>query len=844
MALAAAANDISAKELKRRDFLLNGNLWKVVFVLMFPLFLYTIFNYIYSIIDTIMCSGISKEAVNAVGALAQVTNMISALGAGLASGGSIMIAREIGKKDYARAQKLASTVFAYVTLIALLTCAIVIPLTVPLLRMNGIADTSIEVGKYYFMISVASTAITMFNTVYLGVEKSKGSMVGVTILNMSVVVVKVALNALFLYGFNLKDMTYVSLATLIAEAALALYIIIRLSMKSYLFHFSFKKIDKSVYTLSKTTALSFPIFLGKFIFSLGKVVINGLCKGYGEDVVGALGVSNNMGGAITNPLSSVQDSESAIISTNLGAKKTKRAIDTFYIGLTYALGMAVIGVVLITIFDKPITQFFARSIEDETERNAYAKHISDVFFYEKMGIITLAINDTVLGLLYGFGYTRLSMVINIARVFVFRIPSFLIARSILGSEKEAGYQVAGISMGVSNIAIGIIACLVVIIVIHKLNQKERKKTMACTLTSEEKANLESFFANYLATYSHYKKNEAWCYEDGVVLQGAYQLYRVTRKKEYLDFCLDYFESNIDEEGHLKAFDMASHAIDDIQPGATLFYVNAVHHEVKFDKALDLLRAQLKEQPRTSKGSFWHKGRYPNQVWLDGLYMAAPFYALESTRTASLTMRSDVLKQFKNVEAFNKDPKDGRFYHAYDETKSMKWASKESGRSPNVWLRSVGWLAMADVDVGAIYKDNGYYFHYPFVEKQLKEVLASMDPARDSATHLYKDLPFVDDLKNYLEVSGSLMLAYAEMKGARTGLLPYERLSQGVASFEGVYHYAFKDNHLGSIVQVSGLDNDKRDGSVAYYLSEPVVQDDAKGIGPFMMAYAEYLAMPY
>src|SRR5574344_3024063 len=145
MATQAAANDISAKELKRRDFILNGNLWKVVFVLMFPLFRYTIFNYIYSIIDTIMCAGISTDAVNAVGALSQVTNMISALGAGLASGGSIMIAREIGKKDYARAQKLASTVFAYVAVIALLTCAILIPLPVPLLQMNGIADAVIAV---------------------------------------------------------------------------------------------------------------------------------------------------------------------------------------------------------------------------------------------------------------------------------------------------------------------------------------------------------------------------------------------------------------------------------------------------------------------------------------------------------------------------------------------------------------------------------------------------------------------------------------------------------------------------------------------------------------------------
>jgi rhamnogalacturonyl hydrolase YesR/Na+-driven multidrug efflux pump len=840
----AGAQEISAKELKRRDFIVNGNLWKVVFVLMFPLFLYTIFNYVYSIIDTIMCSGISKEAVNAVGALAQVTNMIGALGAGLASGGSIMIAREIGKKDYERAQKLASTVFAYVTVIALLTCAIVIPLSEPLLRMMGVVEESIQVGKYYFMISVATTAITMFNTVYLGVEKSKGSMVGVTVLNMSVVVVKVALNALFLYGFGLKDMMYVSLATLIAEAALMIYILIRLSMRSYIFHFSFRNVDHSLYTLSKTTGLSFPIFLGKFIFSLGKVVINGLCGQYGKDVVGALGVSNNMGGAITNPLSSVQDSESSIISTNLGAKKTKRAIDTFYIGLVYALGMAIIGVILITIFDKPITLFFARSIEDEAAREAYASHISDVFFYEKLGIITLAINDTVLGLLYGFGYTRLSMAINIARVFVFRIPSFLIAQAFLGTSEDTGYKVAGISMGASNIAIGLVACVVAFVIIHRLNEKERIKKNATMLTGEEKQAIETYIDAYLANYSHYKKSEAWCYEDGVVLQGAYQLYRVTRDKKYFNFCLDYFDHNILNDGSLKHYDRNNHSIDDLQSGYTLFFINSVHHEAKFDRALDLLRGQLHDQPRTKSGSFWHKGRYPNQLWLDGLYMGEPFYALESTRAASLKMRNDVIKQFKNVSTFNFDPSTHLFYHAYDETKSLQWADKTTGRSPNVWLRSVGWLAMADVDVASIFRDNGYYFHYHFLKKQLQETFTGLLPYQDKETHLWKDLPLIDDPKNYLEVSGSLMMAYAAMKGARLGFLPFENMTEGSAIFEGAVHYAFHDSHLGHIVQVSGLDADKRDGSIAYYLSEPVVEDDAKGVGPFMMAYAEYLSMPY
>lgn len=840
----AANEDISAKELKRRDFIVNGNLWRVVFVLSFPLFVYTVFNYFYSIIDTIMCSGISKSALDAVGALSQVTNMITALGAGLASGCSILIAHEIGKRNYEKAKRYASTAFAYVFLIALATCAIVIPLSVPLLRFFGISEASIAVGKEYFMISVATSAIIMVNTVFLGVEKAKGSMVSITVLNVAVVLVKVALNALFLYGFGWADMLFVSLATLIANALLTLYILIRLASPSYLFRFQWKKIDWSKYVLSRTSAMAFPIFLGKFIFSLGKVVINGLCKSYGDDVVGALGVSNNMGGAVTNPLSSIEDSTSAIIATNLGAKKAKRAIDAFYIGLVYNLGIAILGVVLISIFDTPITQFFARSIADEAARNLYAQHISKVFFYEKMGIITLAINSSLLGLLYGFGYTRLSMAINIARVFVFRIPSFLIAKALLGNEEESGYLVAGISMGFSNIAIGLVAIIVAVYLILKLQKRIRQKEGAQTLTLIEKERLGNYIDHFLATFTHYKPNGKWCYEDGVLLQGVYQLYRVTRDKKYFDFCLRYFETNIGEDGSLTDVSIESHSSDDLLPGYTLFYVNAVHPEAKFDKALDFLRRLLAEQPRTDEGSFWHKNRYPNQVWLDGLYMVEPFYALESSRTGSLAMKKDILRQFRNVERHNKNPENGRYYHAYDATKSFAWADKTNGLSPNVWLRSVGWLAMAAVDVASIDLDNHFYYYARLPKKILGEAVASLDSARDKESQLYYDLPFVKAEGNYLETSGSLMLAYAEMKGARLGLLPTERMQQGIATFEGVLRRFFDGEHLRNIVLVSGLDPVKRDGSVAYYLSEQVVADDVKGVGPLLMAYAEYLSMPY
>lgn len=839
---------ISQKELKRRDFILHGNLWKVVFVIALPLFFYSLFNYAYSIIDTIMCSGLSKDALNAVGALNQANNMISAIGAGLGAGGSILIAREIGKGDYRKAQKWSSTIFFYVFCIAALTLAIVLPLTVPLLKMLNIAEESIAIGTRYFMVSVCSSAVVMINTVYLGVEKAHGSTLPITLLNVAVVLIKVSLNLLFIYGLKLKDMMYVSLATLIANSSLTLFVLCRLFFTKYVFRFRFRDISFHTESLKKVTFISFPIFLGKFIFSLGKVVINGMAKEFGGDVVGALGVSNNMGGAVTNPLSSIEDSSSSIISQNLGARQTRRAISTFYVGLIYALGIAIVGVVLVTIFDKPITMFFARSAENVEE---YAAHISQVFFFEKMGIITLAINSAVLGLLYGFGKTKVASLMNIARVFVFRIPSFLICNAISKSgvilpdgKPMDGFMCAGISMGVSNICIGLVASVVAIYEIVKIRRRLKIQEESMNLNAEETKKVDEFVLSFLKEYKPYKDG-TWCYEDGVVLNGAFSLYKATGKKEYLDFCIDYFDTHIMEDGSLQGFDKNNHNLDDLEPGYTLFRLDKIHHEEKYDKALSRMIEQFDIQTRLKSGAFIHKERYPGQLWLDGLFMASPFYALYAVSEHSAEKLKDIREQFENVEKFNYDPQNHQYYHCYDENRVMQWADKDTGRSPNVWLRSVGWLAMADCDVYQIVQNNmigrltaGFY------KKQLKNVLASLKPYQDSTTHMFYDLPLLKDAKgNYLETSGSLMLAYGYLKGSRLKMLDYQERKEGCLIFEGVVRSFLQDGHLKNICKVSGLDNERRDGSVEYYLSEPVVDDDSKGVGPFMMAYSEYLAMP-
>jgi len=843
------SQDISPKELQRRSFIVNGNLWKVVFVIAFPLFIYSLFNYFYGIIDTIMCANLSKEAVNAVGALTQVGNMIAAIGGGIGAGGSILIARQIGRKDYVRAKKLANTVFFYTFILAALTCLVVLPFAAPLLSLFGVTQESIDVGLGYFQMSVLTSAVMMLNSVYIGIEKAKGSTLFITLLNIVVVLVKVALNALFIYGFTLYDMTFVSLSTLIANGGLLIFILVRLSMKNYLFHFEWKNLDLSTETIGRVTAISFPIFLGKFIFSLGKVVINGLCYSFGNDVVGALGVSNNIGGAVTNPLSSVEDSTSSVISQNLGAHRSDRAIKTFYIGLIYSLSVAFLGILLVSVFDTEICHYFAQKagdgIADPAEAAAavesYAQLIHEIFFYEKLGIMTLAINSSVLGLLYGFGFTKLSMIINIMRVFVFRIPSFLVCEYALGL---TGAKCAGIAMGFSNISIGIVAVIVAFFVIVRIKNREKEKEGAKMLSKKELQALDSFIGDYLSSYSHYKEGAAWCYEDGVLLKGAMDLHKVTRNEKYLDFCIDYFNKNIGPEGQLNQYDIEDYNLDNLQTGVALSYVNQAHHEEKYPKALALLAKQFDTQPRTHAGSFWHKKRYPNQIWLDGLYMAGPFYAIQATARNSIALKKDLVLQFTNVEKFNLDPVNHQYYHAFDETKSLRWASKETGRSPNVWLRSVGWFAMATVDVTTTLKQSYAFLAKKKIQPMIKQCLESLKPYEDEATHMYKDLVTVEDPRNYLETSGSLMVAYTYMKAARMGFIPREKMKDGIAIFEGVIRHSLQNGHLENIVKVSGLDNLKRDGSVDYYLSEPVVADDPKGVGPLLMAYAEYLSMPY
>lgn len=338
------------------------------------------------------------------------------------------------------------------------------------------------------------------------------------------------------------------------------------------------------------------------------------------------------------------------------------------------------------------------------------------------------------------------------------------------------------------------------------------------------------------------KPASWNYIDGCMMTALLAMSEITGDRQYADFaerCIDWF---VDESGAIRGYKAEDCNLDDINEGRVLFTLYRTSGKEKFKKAAQFLRGQLERQPRTPEGNFWHKAIYPNQVWLDGLYMAQPFYALYE-REFGAGDYSDILSQIENVRRHMRDEEKGLYYHGYDASRKAFWADPVTGRSQNFWLRSIGWFAVALADLSEILPEGAERARLCEI---FAELMQSVDRYADAETGLYWQVVDQGGREgNYLETSGSSMLAYAMLKGARLGVLGKEYAAKGEKTFRGIVdrYLSFSDGelNLGGICLVAGLgpeNNRRRDGSFAYYISEPVVQNDAKGVAPFLLCYTE------
>nr|MBQ8244739.1 glycoside hydrolase family 88 protein [Oscillospiraceae bacterium] len=341
------------------------------------------------------------------------------------------------------------------------------------------------------------------------------------------------------------------------------------------------------------------------------------------------------------------------------------------------------------------------------------------------------------------------------------------------------------------------------------------------------------------------KINGWNYIDGCMMIALLNLYRITGEKRYYDFAENFLDYYVFEDGSIRGFKEEEYNLDNICEGRVLFDVYALSGKEKYRKAIDTLYGQILRQPRTHEGNFWHKAIYPNQVWLDGLYMAQVFYARYTTDYENGKNYADIRRQFRTVREKMFDPGTGLYRHGYDASKTAFWAG-ENGCSLNPWLRSLGWFSAALIDVTTEVKDDPAFIAE--MTGIARELAKNLLPYIDEESGMLWQVPNqVGREGNYPETSGSSMVAYFYLKGARLGILDASYAQVGAKIFQSICDRYLTETdgklNLGGICLVAGLgpeNNRRRDGTYEYYISEPIVENDAKGLAPFLMCYTELI----
>ena len=480
---------INEKDLRRREQILNGNLVSAIISICAPIFLYNLFNSFYAVIDAVVVAKIDPVSVSAVAALSQIQHLLSSLGSGVAAGGGIIVARLFGAGDMDDARYHSNQIISISTIVVAILLAICLPFALPIMRLSGVSDEFIAIGTGYFIVQILTLAFMFYNSVFMAMQKAKGNTKIMFWLNILAMIIKLGLSVLFIWVMNKKDIMWVAIATMIGQAVMFGILLFMMLKPDNLLVIRFSEFKPNATICKKLFSISFPIFLGKFIFSFGKVSVNSMCKMYGPLVVGALGVSNNLNGLATTPINSFEEGTSTMISQNLGAGNQKRALKTFNYSFLMASGLGIVGYILIRFLLQD--QLIGLYNQNEMAEGAaeFLALIKSIHRYDSLSILALAVNSAVLGVLYGYGKTKMTMVLNISRVFVFRIPILWYFQTF---HKEIGAEAAGLSMGISNICIAAasILCLVIFLWKNK-SQKTNEESAIREEIPHEQAKLES-----------------------------------------------------------------------------------------------------------------------------------------------------------------------------------------------------------------------------------------------------------------------------------------------------------------------------------------------------------------
>ena len=342
--------------------------------------------------------------------------------------------------------------------------------------------------------------------------------------------------------------------------------------------------------------------------------------------------------------------------------------------------------------------------------------------------------------------------------------------------------------------------------------------------------------------SDHTQEPRWGYHQGLIGKVMLDMWKYTGEEEYFQYVKNYADTIITDEGAIKTYEEEKYNIDLINAGKILFPLYEETGDEKYKAAIETLRDQMRRHPRTTEGGFWHKKRYTHQMWLDGMYMGAPFLAQYAKEFNEPELFDDAVKQIELIAKHTYDPEKGLYYHGWDESKEQVWADEETGTSPNFWGRSLGWFGMALVDLMDHLPEN--HEGREVVLENIQRLAAGVEKYQDEETGVWYQVVDQGDREgNYLESSASSMLVYFLYKAVREGYLDKSYLEVANDGYEGLVDTFIEkeaDSTL-SITQccvVAGLSAD-RDGSFEYYIDEPIRENDPKAIAPFIWASMEH-----
>ncbi len=359
----------------------------------------------------------------------------------------------------------------------------------------------------------------------------------------------------------------------------------------------------------------------------------------------------------------------------------------------------------------------------------------------------------------------------------------------------------------------------------------------------EKMALSIMHRNPEAWMTDFRTTPRWSYTHGLIMMSMQRLWQQSSDEKYWEYAKSYADTMIDDHGAIKNYDITDFNIDHINSGKILFLLYERSGDVRYRKAIETLRTQLRWQPRTTDGGFWHKRRYPWQMWLDGLYMGSPFLAEYASRFDDPEAFDDVTHQLIIMEEHARDEETGLLFHGWDESGLQRWSDMETGLSPNIWGRAMGWYAMALVDD---------LDHLPETHPDRDRVIAIFErlaeaiiPYQSENGLWYQVVNMPEKEGNYEEATVSCMFAYALARGVNQGYLGKKHLETAKKAYQGILDHLITTESNGVIslekcCAVAGLGgNPFRDGSYDYYVNEEVRANDAKGTGPFILASLEF-----